>query len=215
MNVYNYLNNAYNVVKNPYIILEKQPKRIKEILNKYGNNNIINIYVCRQPILNIFKKLLNYLSFNTLKYNINKLNYDELYHLFITIELDNNIKILLERNQRIEIKIYNKQLNIYGDCIKIEQKGNITLNELFYNGVNNNSSSINFYIYDAIKNNCQRFVYDILNANKDKLIINNNINNFIKQRLDNLLITNPKLFKFIKSITNTANIFDNIYYGGN
>ena len=139
------------------------------IINTYKNNNIIKINVYRKPVSKILKKLLNVISFGKFMNNLKKSPYDEIYHLFMVITLDNNINILIEKNERINIKILNNIdiLNLNND--KFTQKIDIIINDKinFYDLLYNTYKIMgnNFYIYDSSLYNCQNFILNILRAN--------------------------------------------------
>ena len=54
------------------------PPYVKSFLNKYGNHQIIKMYIEREPLPELFSTLADYLTHN--KFSKNK-GYDELFHL--------------------------------------------------------------------------------------------------------------------------------------
>lgn len=175
------------------------------IINTYKNNYIIKINVYRKPVSAILKKLLNVISFGKFINNLKKSPYDEIYHLFMIITLDNNINILIEKNERINIKILNniEILNLNND--KFTQKIDIIINDKinFYDLLYNTYKIMgnNFYIYDSNLYNCQNFILNILRANN---IYQIEYYNFIYQNPNYFFYQLNYLKKFNKNITNIA-----------
>jgi len=177
----------------------------QNIINTYGNNNIIKIIVYRKPVSKILKNILNFISFGKFLNNLKKSPYDEIYHLFMIITLDNNINILIEKNERINIKILNNIdiLNLNND--NYTQKIDIIINNkiIFYDLLYNTYKIMgnNFYIYDSSIFNCQNFILSILKSNN---IYQIEYDKFIYQDPNYFFYQLNYLKKFNKNITDIA-----------
>ena len=158
-------------------MIYKRPKILNDLISKYEEEKIIKIEVCRSPITPIFEKILNVLTFNQFYKKMNDLSYDNLYHLYIIITLENNVRVALEKNQRVNV-IYDPINGV--DCKNVNLKGKeLTL----YNLIRNAEIVDKFYKYTPFLNNCQKFTYDTL---KNSNLMNKDLRNFILQDVKDL-----------------------------
>lgn len=149
------------------------------LINTKKDNIITKIYIFRKPINSILKQTLNILSFGQFIKNLKKSPYDDIFHLYIVVKLDDNSFILIEKNERINIKyinnndylnlIYNKNVQKL-EILNIEDK--IRFIDLLNNTYLNMGS--NYFKYTSNEYNCQNFIFNILMSNYPK-ILNNNI----------------------------------------
>ena len=195
--------NAYNVIKSPMDALYKMPKQVLDTLSKYGNNTVNEIIIAKIPIKGIMNILLNSITLGTFEKEAKKYNYDDVFHLFAILKLDNGKKLITERNQRVVLKeisgISAKDVTII--------KTNITLNKLFDNAIKMDGKNI--WRYDPISNNCQKYITTLLKASN---LFNEDLNKFINQNVLNLLPSTSK--KIASTTTDVASIFENIFRGG-
>ncbi len=202
---------------------QEAPPYIRKFLETHGNNLITAISVCRVPINSIINSVLNVISlgqFNKIK---NKLHYDDMFHLYLLISLKSPSGLtdtyLFERNQVIKLQkasasdfkeIKECSKSACPGCIPISIPSNLSFSNFLTNGelYQRNHSNINFYVYDAIKNNCQDFVMTLLLANN---LSNSFISQFVKQSASDLL---PDYAKSIsRGITDVAGALDVLLHG--
>lgn len=184
--------------------LENRPKVMNDLLKAEGDQQIVEIEVCRNPIKGIYEKLLNVLSFGQLKRRMKAKGYDKLYHLYMVIHLANGKVFSLEKNQRVKI-IDGKKLKPDGECTPGLKNPGFTLNEMITTA--EKKSDKHFYRYDGFKHNCQKWLRSILNSNGI-----NQFNSFISQDVEELA---PAYLKIIaKGVTDIAGVFDFISKGG-
>jgi hypothetical protein len=192
-------------VKDPFKWLTKRtldarPRILNELLKKEGTQIITNIQICRVPVQSIFIKLINLFTFGMFNKALQKMNYDTLFHLYMVVTLANGRIYSIEKNQRVNVIIGKKD----GDCKGINY-GVKTLNNFILDAEDLKISG--FYRYDAFKDNCQKWIFDIMNSNKLAMF-----NDFILQDVGSLA---PELFKkFSKKITDVAGITDFVLRGG-
>lgn len=76
-------------------------------LQKYGNRYITQIHVYREPLNKIIQSLGNLTTLGKLKQQQVKLGYDNLYHLYMVLDLEGGKSLLLEKTQipRLTTKI--------------------------------------------------------------------------------------------------------------
>jgi hypothetical protein len=187
------------------------PEIQQRIIDKYGEYKIKNIKVGRTPLPSVLTKVLNVVSLGGFNKLLDKSPYDKLFHLFVVITLSNGsvIKILLEKNETLNIKVvsnYNPKGAEYIEVTGIPSS--LTLNDLL-NGVKKRQGS-DLFKYNALYNNCQDFILDLL---KGSSISNNNLQNFIKQDVKSIFKNYPLTRKFINTLTNLGGKIDVIKKG--
>ncbi len=185
---------------------------VRKFMEHYGGTRIVSIQVCRYPILGVIDKLLNFLSLGKFSATKKKYHYDDLFHLFMLIEVENSkgrrFGVISERNHVVNIAMakesdYNP--GVKGACMDVPYDKNQTLAEFVDNGV---QSDPNFWIYDPITNNCQDYTLNMLRSNG---ILTPPLKEFVKQNASELV--QPLVGKFARGVTDVAGILDVLIYG--
>jgi len=205
-----YFNNARRVIYDPINALKSEPKAVKEFLLKYGDIPIVSIEICRTPISGFFKSILDVLTNGDFTASSRALNYDDIFHLYMIVHLKTGLKILVERNQRVNITTIIQADKGDTQCqyVDLHGRNDLTLNKLIYNTVL--QVGVDIYHYDAVYNNCQKFITQILTANN---LFNNNLDNFINQRSEDFLKSDT--IRWLgNSLTDIASIGTNLLHGG-
>ena len=78
-----FVKEGINRIKNIVYGRTNPPPGVKRLLDQYGNKIIVQMEVGRSPIMPVIKHLLDIVSGGTVSANQKKLNYDEIYHLYI------------------------------------------------------------------------------------------------------------------------------------
>ena len=138
----------------------KLPGSAQKVFNQYKDEPIKTIYICRQPIQGVLKKIANWITGGEYQKKIESLGYTDAFHLYSVIEFTSGKCIVLEKNQRINMKSVSGPPD--GDCISIKASG--TLGDLFATGLKSMGEH-DFFQYSADNNNCQKFLNEILKAN--------------------------------------------------
>lgn len=205
-----WLKNLKNVVLNPVKSLSVIPKEVKDFLEKYGNYKITAMKVCRDPLNSKIIQVADLATKGQFSLNAKQLNYDDIFHLYLKIQIvspDNQTyNALLERNQRVNISISNKEPSKDGKCLSINLNQYLDLNNFVMKNIDKN-----IWVYDAFKNNCQDYV---INRLSNSGLLSSEVETFVKQDVEQLL-PNKLLQNITKGATNVANIFENIWKGGN
>lgn len=182
----------------------------KKMLYNNGQYNIRSITAVRTPILGPINKLLNIISFGKMESLKTKYNIDTLYHLGLIIDLyEPNKKIIVEKNEKITISNFRQSyITPKSQTATVDLKlKKLSLLDLMNNARRKYGDNL-FFSYDGTgksgkTNNCQDFLIMLLSASN---INEPNINNFIKQDLDELLQQmNPTFHKVAKATTDLAN----------
>lgn len=136
----------------------------RKTIDDYGNRVIGSLIIQRHEIPKFVGTVLNTLSFgkfNTLKHDA---GYDKLYHLYLLADVGDK-KIIIEKNERINVNPnYREQPDT--ERMPVDLKGmKITLAELLDKTRKIFPDDVEYFGYDALQNNCQIFIRNILLAN--------------------------------------------------
>lgn len=180
----------------------------QRLITKYGNNIIKSMKIGRTPLPSTITTLLNMATLGAFKKLVDKSPYDKLFHLFCIITLDNGSKILIEKNQAINMKavsIYNPKNSEYMD-VSIP-------NDLSFTDLLNNTRKKmgkNYFIYNASYNNCQDFIMNMLRTSS---MLTNELSSFIKQDIISIFKQLPRTRKFMNTITQIGTGIDIVRKG--
>ena len=105
---------------------ENVPQNVKNALSKIGNNKITNARVGRTPVQAVIQGALKVVA---------NVPYDDLFHLFIELTLDNGQKWILEKIERINL-VKEDRSKKQGAEFTSSFPVNKTVNELFQNTKN-------------------------------------------------------------------------------
>lgn len=136
--------------------LKSRPNNINDFMNEKGDMKIVEMSVYRTPINKNIKFIMNLLSKNKLKEVQKKYKYDNIFHLYAVITLENGEKYELQKNEIVEIKPFrNKyQPNSVGKLAYIPEP--VTFNEIMLKLEEKYHNSL--YLYQAYNYNCQDFL---------------------------------------------------------
>jgi hypothetical protein len=165
---------------------ENVPQNVKNALKRIGNNNIVSARCGRTPVQAVIQGALKIVA---------NVPYDDLFHLFIELTLDNGQIWILEKIERINLVKENRS-NKKGAEFTSSFPVNKTVNELFTNTKNNMGSR--FLPYQSASNNCQVFIMGVLNGNG---LNNSELTSFVKQDTKSIFKNNPLLRKFANTLT--------------
>lgn len=187
------------------------PVEQQRIINKYGEKIIKNIKIGRTPLPSILTKIINMVSLGAFNKLVDKSPYDDLFHLFCILTLDNGaiVNILLEKNEQINMKVvtnYNPKNAEYIEVSRVPS--NLTLNDLL-NGSRRIQGS-KFFKYNSASNNCQDFLIAVL---KGSSMLNDSLSKFIKQDVKSIFKTLPITQKIINVLTNLGGTVDIVKKG--
>ena len=181
--------------------------KAQKILDQYGSKLINKIAIIRTPLSFLLSTTLNVISLGEFE---RSKPYDKLYHLAMILFLDDGNKILLEKNEVINLEINpNNYFNKHSDIKEISVYKVLSLNELLKKTQERMGKS--FFPYDANTNNCQQFIVSIIRAND---LSTPELEEFIKQDLNSLFKKLPVTKKIIDNVTELGSRIDVIKQGG-
>jgi len=165
---------------------ENVPQNVKNALGKIGNNKITSARLGRTPVQAIIQGALK---------TVANVPYDDLFHLFIELTLDNGQKWILEKIERINL-VKEDRSKKQGAEFTSSFSVNKTMNELFQN--TKNKMGDRFLPYQSASNNCQVFIIGVLDGNG---LNNSERTSFVKQNTKAIFENNPALRKFANTLT--------------
>ena len=167
----------------------------QKVIDKYQNNQIVSVSVNRTPIQ--ASRLLKVAGVS-----LDEKPYDQLYHLFMILTLDNGVTISLEKNDVIKLSTSNlKRANTESLSSAAPKNTNliVLLNKT------NDLMGYPFHRYDAIQNNCQDFLLSVMKANR---FGTKKVKDFVKQDVSSLI--GRKTEAALKNITRVAGIYQTL-----
>jgi hypothetical protein len=153
--------------------LSKRPIILQEFLNTYGNYTVTKAVIMRAPVMPVIEWIIKtQLSFRPV---VEQLKYDRIFHLSVNLYLNNGMKVLIEKNERISINIAGREEDqkdmetflidrippLLADGTPATKS--ITLVDAF-NQAEQLYGLTRMYYYNGATTNCQRFVLDLLSV---------------------------------------------------
>lgn len=181
------------------------PPKVRNLLNKVGNETITKMEIVRYPIK--LSKIFNLISLGRYQKFIEQNGFDKLFHLSLYL----NDKYILEKNEVINMEIDNPLSVNESESMSVNLSSKqITFNELL-DKTKSYMGDKNFSNYDARKNNCQVFITSVLKSNG---LLTDANKGFINQDVEKIFEGIPSIAeKLIKGVTDTASIVDRQIYG--
>jgi len=162
------------------------PNNVKHALNKIGASQVVSARLGRTPVQAVIQGALKLVA---------SVPYDNLFHLFIELTLDNGQKWILEKIERITL-VKEDRSKKAGAEFTASFPVNKTVNELFQN--TKNQMGDRFLPYQSASNNCQVFIMGVLDGNG---LNNSERTAFVKQDTKAIFENNPALRKFANTLT--------------
>ena len=191
------------------------PRRVREILTKIGDFPIVKLQLGRTPVQAVLLLLLNLMSGWTFQKKQIELGYDEIYHNYLLVTIDNDQEKVykLDKAQRVQLAQAKSSADFVEtyDIPLIENKV-LTLNRLITTASNVDK---HFYTYDAGNNNmCQTFVENIVDINGlTHNIVNETVRIALKPQDARVLVsTLGSRSDIVKRITDLGGTLDKLVF---
>jgi hypothetical protein len=188
------------------------PPSARSLLSTHGDEVIQEIVVCRLPIKNVIRRVLDWVSSGTFSQNLKDLGYDNAFHLFMKIRT-NKGTYLTEKNEVVKLKEegWNSGDGAKADTerIGVHVKGGVTLGMLFENAFKKYGEE-RITRYDSRNNNCQQFVSDLLTASH---MMTDDVHKFVMQNAEAIYNGLGILGAVNKGITDVAATVDHVING--
>jgi hypothetical protein len=157
-------------------VRDDYPPKVRDLLQRYGDNKIISITVRREPLQKAVDFAVNILSKGKFDEAKKQGGFDTFYHLFLIATLDNGVKLRIEKNEVINIEVDNKTYNT--DNFQVNMSP-IVLNTFLQNTLQGMGTQ-NYFYYNPITNNCQVYLLALM-KNNNLLSNNSGLEKFILQ----------------------------------
>ena len=83
--------------------LTSRPGVVDRLIKQYGDKRVMQVTILRKPVQGGVQKLLNLITLGGFNRAKNEMKYDEVYHLYVNMTLDNGQTIGIEKNQRVNV----------------------------------------------------------------------------------------------------------------
>ena len=198
-----------NILQNLLSLFKRQnyPPKVRDLLLKFARFNVTQCEVQRAPIQQAVASVLDIITLGKLTRNKKKLHYDDIFHLFMVVTLDDpeKTRLLIEKNQVISIVVYKPRAD--AAVMKVTMPKPILLLEMLEN--TRQMMGKKYFMYDPIQNNCQDYIMAILDSNK---LDTPELRTFVKQDAPKLL-ESRLLQDSARTLTDLAAVWDRIYHG--
>jgi len=182
--------------------VDNLPKKTQSKYNSLKDKEITSIELFRAPIQSVIKKILDVAS-PGLKELQKKLGYDNLYHLGMIVNLKNDRKYIIEKDENI--LIVGEKSYPQTEKMMVPVKAKITIKSMFNNALKGMRSD-KFYSYNFETNNCQTFIKSLL---KYSGLLTGENSRFIEQDIPTLVQNMPDRVKDVANLTtDIASILD-------
>ena len=184
-----------------------EPKRFTDFLNSEGTKQIDSIKLGRRKLSNT--NIYNTLSLGKLNQKKRELKYDDLYHNFLIVKLQDGKSFRVEKNHILEAtpveSASDRDLDIPVNKI-------ITLREMIEKVKKQDPQ---YFEYDLKSKNCQQFVEAMIVDNQMDTDLTPEAKRILEpQNVKELLTSFPKPVEtFVKKLTDTAAKIDHSIYG--
>jgi hypothetical protein len=174
------------------------PPNVKKALDEIGDKQITYARVGRTPVQALVQGTLR---------TIANVPYDNLFHLFIELTVDEK-KWILEKIERITLVQEDRSSKIGAEFTDSFQV-NKTMNDLFV--TTKDFMGYRFLPYQSNSNNCQVFIDSVLTANG---LNTPALKEFVKQDTRSIFKNNPILRKFANTLTDIGGYMNALLQGG-
>lgn len=189
-NLWDVLRNATSAVAHKVFDLfgvgQKYTRGSRLTVEEFGAQPIKYIMLCKSPVQKFVSLALDAVSQGKFQEEMKKLNYEDMFHLYMLVFLENHKIIAVEKNQTINIQVADESYYDPKSSLEITLTKPLTLGEMLNQTLGYMGTDA-YFRYDGQNNNCQVYLRSILRANE---------------------ISNPQAEAFI--MQDTRQIFDNL-----
>jgi hypothetical protein len=190
---------------------------VRKNLASYGGIKIIDVSVCRRPLEKLLTMIAKALTLGKIEEHLKKYGYDNLYHLFLLLKMENGITLLVDKQEVVNAKVVPDNYYEQGqECKKLKVNDSITLNQLFEGGYkifDNEHKGENFWLYDAFTNNCQIFVNALLKGTSGKISYSEEDKKYVMQNVGMVIKKTDLISKVASVLTDLGALKNRIIYG--
>lgn len=142
---------------------KKYVRNTRLALEEYGGALVNNIFLCRTPVQAFVSSALNLVSQGKFKEEAKKLGYDDMFHVYALLFLNNGKVLVIEKNQTINVALADESYYDPAKTYEIKVEKIMSINDIMSN--TQKYMGDKFFEYDGKNNNCQVFLISMLRAN--------------------------------------------------
>jgi len=185
-------------------ILRGKPREVSEMVDKHGDKRIVKFEPRRRPIPSGINWLIDKATGGRSEKGKEKLGYDNFYHLWGNITLEDGTKLFTEKNERLYFKERHENSGSPSP-FPVDVKDGLTLREMI-DKTEKNLGKDKFFVYDPVHANCQRHLTGLMSSvgaddPRNRAWINQNVAEAIGEDTGNRWPS-----RLGKTITNVANL---------
>lgn len=174
-------------------------------IEKHGDEVITSMIVNRTPISSGVNTLVKMITLGQSEAQSKKLGYDNLFHLAMNIKTNKGSSFSIDKTVSPHIGKYLTT----GETMPVKLNKEITVKELIDNTIKNIGLD-KFRNYDAINQNCQIFIEDILKSNS---LLTPTLHSFIYQDVSSIFKNAPWFQKIARTVTDIGGFINKTLYG--
>jgi hypothetical protein len=175
---------------------------VSKLVKEHSSLKINTMWVCREPIKGALKTAINAFTLGKLKSNQKRLNYDEIYHLFLVMRTEKGL-LVTEKNEVIELKWYRKAIPVDHRQVNCDT----TLGEVWSSMLSDKDFTVR---YSPEKDNCQQYIGTLLKANG---LLSQALKSYVFQDAQELLAGASPQVTAMNDVTNLASRFHRFRHG--
>ena len=178
--------------------LDYSPK-VKDIINKYGNDEISRIEIWKKPVNTVLLKAMSLLTFGEFEKRVKNEGFDKLYHLQLVAKTIYDKNILIEKNEIINMELKPSKSNDT-QVMRIDNVRGGTTIKMLLEGANKILGDQKYFKYNGSNSNCQDFCIALINGSN---LSNPQVQSFVKQ-------DTKKLFEGLSFLRKTSNTLTDV-----
>ena len=184
--------------------LTTRPRTIKEMLDIYGDKQIVAVQIGRIPITAVVNHIYHVIGGEKLKKIKDQYNYSDVFHLWIVLKLSDGTLIKIEKAHRVVVTV-NPKIDTPDNTPFITVPNQLTLKQLIdqYEAKRHDMA----WFYDETNANCQILAKDLVN-----LLGITQYDSWIKQNIDSVL--NVWYHMIAVAVTSGQALADYVVHGG-
>jgi hypothetical protein len=209
-----YVGDAVSNVASRFTVKMDYTNKVKKVLAEQGNKIVKAIELYRYPVQAYYPVLLDILTLGKFSKAKNELRYDKMFHLGMIITLEDETKLLIEKNAVIDmttdISEPSNNPKTQRLQVPIQNQGLVppfTLNEML-DRAKLKMGEKDYFTYEALSTNCQNYIKNLLEASN---LYDAKENNFVFQDVEGISKQLPGISKkIISGILKTISIGHNV-----
>ena len=192
---------------------------VRSFIHKFQDAPITSVALFRKPLDGYITRIANYLTNGRLAENQKALNYRDIYHVGIIVELNNNPGLVfkIEKNEVINISKYKTDKKATIKHVKENRNGIITVKNMFLKALELfKKQGLNMYLYQVAPigtkptNNCQVFARNLIMAMG---AWNGELEKWLMQDAGRLMAGFDNIVKVATNATNLSARIQNLIHG--